>query len=125
MLMTSACQSATSSAPADMPSAPLTVADTPSDAQAPDDQFISWREHTVDDEQVNGGLPIRGGDGLAMADLDGDGYLDIVSVHEDSNHLRIAFGTGDPDTWVNITVAEGAEVGAIEDVAIGDIDGDG
>jgi len=125
VLVTSACQSAANPPPADIPPATRTVADTPSDAQAPDGQYISWQEHTVDDEQVNGGLSIRGGDGLAMADLDGDGYLDIVSVHEDSNHLRIAFGTADPDIWVNITVAEGAEVGAIEDIAIGDIDGDG
>lgn len=125
VLVTSACQSATSPPPVAMPPAILTVADTPSDAQAPDGRYISWQEHTVDDEKVNGGLSIRGGDGLAMADLDGDGYLDIVSVHEDSNHLRIAFGTADPDTWINITVAEGAEVGAIEDIAIGDIDGDG
>ena len=57
-----------------------------------------------------------------MADLDLDGFEDIVSVHEsDSNydstvpgetpeamgHVRIAFGSDDPDKWVNITLGEG------------------
>jgi hypothetical protein len=124
-LALAACQSAPVQAPEETLLAPLTVADTPTDARAPDGLYISWREHLIDDEQVNGGIPIRGGDGLAMADIDGDGYMDIVSVHEDSNHLRIAFGTDNPDTWVNVTIAEGTEVAAIEDVAIGDINGDG
>ena len=103
----------------------LSVADTPSSAVTPDGRFISWAEHLVDDEQINGGVPIRGGDGLVMGDIDRDGAMDIVSVHEDSHHLRIAFGSGDPDRWELVTVARGAEVGAIEDVAIGDINGDG
>ena len=106
------------------PAAPMSVADTPTDARAPDGEYISWREHRIDDEEL-AGVPIRGGDGLQMADIDRDGLLDIVSVHEDSNHLRIAFGSADPDTWVLTTVAYGNIVGAIEDVAIGDLDGDG
>ena len=72
-----------------------------------------WIEHRVDDEGMNGGIPIRGGDGFQMADMDGDGRTDIVSVHEDSNHLRIAFATDGPDVWVNVTIGEGAEVAAI------------
>ena len=86
---------------------------------------IGWQEHRIDDELINGGEPIRGGDGLAMADFDNDGRLDIVSVHEDSHHLRIAFNQGSADAWFNITVAQGAVVGAIEDVAVGDINKDG
>jgi len=101
------------------------VADTPGEAVAADGLYISWLEHLVDDEQINGGTPIRGGDGLVMGDIDRDGTMDIVSVHEDSHHLRLAFGTQDPDRWDLITVGKGAEVGAIEDVAIGDINGDG
>lgn len=103
----------------------LSVADTPTKAQAPDGEFISWVEHRIDDEGVNGGIPIRGGDGFQMADMDVDGRADIVSVHEDSNHLRIAFATDDPDVWINVTIGEGAEVAAIEDVAVGDLNGDG
>ncbi|MEQ9317160.1 MAG: VCBS repeat-containing protein, partial [Henriciella sp.] len=102
-----------------------TVADTPTRATAPDGRYISWIEHRIDDQGVNGGVPIRGGDGLQMADMDGDDRADIVSVHEDSNHLRIAFATSDPDVWINVTVGEGAKVAAIEDVAVGDLNGDG
>jgi hypothetical protein len=103
----------------------LTVADTPGTVVAADGLYISWVEHRVDDELLNGGTAIRGGDGLDMGDIDRDGYDDIASVHEDSNHLRVAFGSGEPDEWTLITVGHGAEVGAIEDVAIGDLNGDG
>ncbi|WP_370177896.1 FG-GAP repeat domain-containing protein [Alteriqipengyuania sp.] len=107
-----------------LPAAPLTVADTPSEARTPSGKYIAWREHRIDDEDL-GGVPIRGGDGLQMADIDRDGFLDIVSVHEDSNHLRIAFGSADPDSWTLATVASGDIVAAIEDVSVGDLNGDG
>lgn len=107
------------------PAPELSVADTPSQARTPEGQYISWREHRIDDEGINGGVPIRGGDGLQFADLDRDGLMDVISVHEDSNHLRIAFGTGDPSVWINVTIGEGSEVAAIEDVAVGDLNGDG
>ncbi len=104
----------------------LTVADTPTRARTPDGLYISWKEHLIDDEQVSGGVVLRGGDGLKMADLDADGHLDIVSVHEDNHHIRLAFGTGDPDKWELATLAEGmAEAGAAEDVSIADANGDG
>ena len=107
-------------------------ASTPTSAQAADGRYISWREHLVDDQQLSG-IELRGADGLEMADIDGDGYADIVSVHESDDvydgvpegHIRIAFGSADPDVWHSITLADGAQAGAAEDVAIGDVNGDG
>lgn len=109
---------------ADPPPVELVVAATLTEAQATDGRYISWKEHLIDDEQI-GGVPIRGADGLKMADLDGDGHLDIVSVHEDSDHIRLAFGDQDPDTWQLATLAEGDEAKAAEDIAIADVNGDG
>lgn len=86
--------------------------------------YISFKEHRIDDEGLTG-VPMRGADGLAIADFDGDGHFDIVTCHEDSSHLRLAFGTDDPDTWETATLASGDTVGAVEDAALGDLNGDG
>lgn len=114
------------------PVAAQNFASAPTQARAADGQFISWREHLVDDQGISG-IELRGADGLEIADIDGDGFDDIVSVHESDDvydgapegHVRIAFGSADPDVWQLVTLAEGPDAGAAEDVAIGDINGDG
>ena len=40
-------------------------------------------------------------------------------------HVRIAFGSSDPDAWTNFTIAEGTDAPAPEDAAIADVNGDG
>ena len=101
-------------------------------AKTNDGQYISWKEHLIDGPDISG-IPLSGSDGLTMGDLDLDGYLDIVSVHEadtvydglSRGYIRLAFGSENPDTWELVTLAEGTEAGAAEDVAIGDLNGDG
>lgn len=106
-------------------SAQVPVAEMSTRAMSADGHYISWVEHLIDDEQLSGGVVLRGADGLKMADLDLDGHLDIVSVHEDNHHVRIAFGSADPDSWELVTLAEGDEARAAEDVSIADANGDG
>ncbi|MCA9311532.1 MAG: VCBS repeat-containing protein [Phycisphaerales bacterium] len=108
------------------------VADAPGLAQAVDGQYISWREHLIDDSAISG-IELSGSDGFVLGDVDGDGWEDIVSVHEsDSSYdgnpdgdVRIAFGSADPLQWTNITLAEGRAAAAPEDAALADVNGDG
>ena len=115
-------------------SAQQLVGDKLTNARAADGMYISWKEHIIDDPE-SAGFALSGSDGLVMADLDQDGFEDIVSVHESdeeydstqeqpgfvpppAGHVRIAFGSSDPDEWFNITIAEGTDSPAPEDLSL-------
>jgi hypothetical protein len=94
-------------------------------------KYISWKEHIIDDS-TSGPKDLEGSDGLVVADLDKDGYLDIISVHEldteygvPEGYVRIAWGSQDPLKWTSTTLASGSEAPSAEDVDVADADGDG
>lgn len=116
------------------------ISESLTSAQSVDGSYISWQEHIIDDPEL-AGFALSGSDGLVMGDIDRDGYEDIVSVHEsDSEYdsasytpgfipppegtVRIAFGSADPQQWVNITIAEGTDAPAPEDAVVVDLNGD-
>jgi hypothetical protein len=117
------------------------VGDQLTDATTNDARYISWQEHLVDDAEILD-FVLSGGDGLVMTDIDNDGFIDIVSVHESDSsydsanftpgfeappegYVRIAFGSADPTQWHNITVAKELDAAAPEDAAVADMNGDG
>ena len=94
-------------------------------AQASSGSYISWHEHLVDDAELSGGLPLRGGSALATSDFDKDGLTDLLSVYQASSHIRVAFGSDRPGEWFRLSLAEGPESQSVADVAVGDLNGDG
>ena len=108
------------------------VASQLSRARSEAGEFISWREHVIDDPSL-GVSDLSGSDGLVLADLNNDGVEDIVSVHESDTtydgqpigHVRIAWGTQTPHRWQLTTLASGVEAAAAEDATVADFNADG
>ena len=77
-----------------------------------------WKRHVIDDAS-------KGSDGTRLADVNGDGLLDIVTGWEQGNVTRLVLHPGMTrvhDRWPAVTVAETPNA---EDAVLVDLDGDG
>lgn len=77
-----------------------------------------WPRHVIDDAS-------RGADGVRLADVNGDGRLDIATGWEEGGRIRVCLNPGPGSAklpWPAVTVGE---VGSPEDAVFADLDGDG
>ena len=78
----------------------------------------AWQIHVIDNSS-------RGADGVRMADVNGDGSLDIVTGWEEGGRVRAYLNPGPAKSglaWQQITVGK---VASPEDAVFVDLDGDG
>ncbi len=78
----------------------------------------AWTRHTIDDAS-------RGADGVRLADVNGDGRLDITTAWEEGGVIRVYLNPGPGAVrkrWPAVTVGE---VRSPEDAVFVDLDGDG
>ena len=77
-----------------------------------------WPRHTIDDSS-------RGADGVRLADVNGDGLMDIATGWEEGGLIRAYLNPGHSrvrEKWPAVTVGQ---VGSPEDAVFVDLDGDG
>lgn len=77
-----------------------------------------WNRHTIDNSS-------HGADGVRLADVNGDGWLDIATGWEEGGVIRVYLNPGPKkvrDAWPAVTVGT---VKSPEDAVFADLDGDG
>ncbi len=82
-----------------------------------------FERHVIDDRG-------SGADGVHLADINGDGYPDVVSAWEESAELKLYLHPGEgvrnaPPPWPSVDVRGGQDLAAAEDAAFADLDADG
>jgi hypothetical protein len=85
------------------------------------DTFQGWTFHAID---ASG----QGADGVNVADVDGDGDLDLTSGWEESGWVKLYFNPGPSSVtspWPSVDVEGGLNLYETEDASFADFDGDG
>ena len=89
------------------------------------DLGTKWKRHAI----AAGSATLRGSDGVHLADIDGDGRLDVVSPHEQSNNITVSLHPGfDQATapWPTVVLpSPNTNFSGPEDAVFADVDGDG
>lgn len=87
-----------------------------------------WARHIIVAGANGAGNP-DGADGVARADFDGDGRLDVISGHEQGLRVTLSFhpNTGGVETspWPSTVTLPSVDACSPEDAAAADVDGDG
>ena len=82
-----------------------------------------WRRHTID--AADRAAFKRGADGVRLADINGDGRLDVTTGWEQGGAIRVCVNPGPAAArrpWPAVTVGKGQSP---EDAVFADLDGDG
>ena len=77
-----------------------------------------WQRHTIDDSS-------RGADGVRLADVNGDGHLDITTGWEEGGVIRVYLNPGPSKAAAKWPAATVGNVKSPEDAVFADLDGDG
>ena len=87
-------------------------------AALPERSHAAWQRWTIDDSS-------RGADGVRVADVNGDGLLDVATGWEEGGVVRVYLNPGPErvrERWPGVTVGE---VASVEDAVLVDLDSDG
>jgi hypothetical protein len=90
------------------------------------DLLTSWTVHQIIPGANGAGQP-DGADGVDVADMDGDGLLDVITGHEQGLRVTVAFNPGPSlveGTWPFVTLPT-VNWGSTEDAIACDVDKDG
>ena len=77
-----------------------------------------WKRHVIDDSS-------RGADGVRLADVNGDGLMDIATGWEEGGIIRVYLNPGHAKSKTNWPAVTVGEVKSAEDAVFVDLDGDG
>ena len=84
-----------------------------------------WARHVI----AAGSATLSGSDGVHLADINGDGRLDVVSGHEQSHKVSVSlhpgFGPEVRSPWPTVVLPSNSNINGPEDAVFADVDGDG